>query len=46
MVQDSDGIWWLPYEIELENVTGVSIRLESVDVLDPTKGAAVVTFAD
>jgi len=47
VVVDSDGTWWLPYEIALENVTGVPITLESVDVLDATReasdGAAVVT---
>ena len=42
-VVDSDGAWWLPYEIELENVTGVPITIESVDVLDAAKGDAVVT---
>lgn len=42
-VVDSDGTWWLPYEIELENVTSVPITIESVDVLDATKGGAVVT---
>lgn len=42
-VEDSDGTWWLPYEIELENVTRVPITIESVDVLDATKGDAVVT---
>ena len=43
VVEDSDGTWWLPYEIELENVAGVPITIESVDVLDATKNAAVVT---
>lgn len=43
VVEDSDGAWWLPYEIELENVTGVPITIESVDVLDAAKGDAVVT---
>lgn len=42
-VVDSDGTWWLPYEVALENVTGVPITIESVDVLDPTRGGAVVT---
>jgi hypothetical protein len=42
-VVDSDGTWWLPYEVSLENVTGVPITIESVDVLDPTRGGAVVT---
>lgn len=37
VVVDSDGTWWLPYELELENVTGVPITLESVDVLDASK---------
>ena len=43
VVVDSDGTWWLPYEIELENVTGVPVKIESLEVLDPTKGGAVVT---
>jgi hypothetical protein len=43
VVVDSDGTWWLPYELELLNVTGVPITLESVEVLDPTEGDAVVT---
>jgi hypothetical protein len=42
VVEDSDGTWWLPYEIELVNVTGVPITLESVEVLDPAKNEAVV----
>lgn len=42
-VVDSDGTWWLPYEVALDNVTGVPITIESVDVLDPTRGGAVVT---
>ncbi|MBY0280318.1 M23 family metallopeptidase [Candidatus Binatia bacterium] len=43
VVVDGDGTWWLPYEIELVNVTSVPITLESVDVLDATKADAVVT---
>ena len=42
-VVDSDGTWWLPYEIELENVTSVPITIDSVDVLDGTKSGVVVT---
>lgn len=43
VVVDSDGTWWLPYEIELVNVTGVPITLQSVDVLDANEADAVVT---
>ena len=43
MVVDSDGTWWLPYELELANIASVPVVLESVEVLDPAKGDAVVT---
>ena len=43
VVVQSDGVWRLPYEIELVNVTDVPIAIESVEVRDPARGDAVVT---
>jgi hypothetical protein len=42
VVLQSDGVWRLPYELELVNVTDVPIAIESVEALDPSRGGAVV----
>src|SRR5690606_30878245 len=46
VVVQSDGVWRLPWELVLTNVTDVPITIESVEVLDPTRGDAVVTKLD
>jgi hypothetical protein len=42
VVVQSDGVWRLPYELELVNVTDVPITIESVEARDPARGEAVV----
>ncbi|MEW6271688.1 MAG: M23 family metallopeptidase [Thermodesulfobacteriota bacterium] len=46
VVVQSDGVWRLPYELEIANVTDVPLTIESVEVLDPARGGAVVTRID
>jgi hypothetical protein len=41
-VLQSDGVWRLPYEIELTNVTGMPMTIESLEVLDPARDDALV----
>jgi hypothetical protein len=41
-VLQSDGIWKLPYELELTNVTDAPITIESVEARDPDRDGAVV----
>jgi hypothetical protein len=42
VVLQSDGVWRLPYELELVNATNVPMTIESVEALDPARGGAVV----
>lgn len=42
VVVQSDGVWRLPYELELVNVTDVPVTIESVEVLDPARDWAMV----
>jgi hypothetical protein len=46
VVLQSDGVWRLPYEIELTNVTDVPMVIDSVAVLDPKRDDAVVVELD
>jgi hypothetical protein len=41
-VPQSDGVWRLPYELELVNVTDVPMTLESLEVRDPSAAGAVI----
>jgi Peptidase family M23 len=43
VVVQSDGIWRLPYELELVNATNAPITIESVEALDPVRGETVAT---
>src|SRR5262250_607928 len=44
-VVQSDGVWRLPYEIELTNVSDVPLAIESVEARDPDRdGAAVASL--
>src|SRR5207245_1012930 len=41
-VHQTDGLWKLPYEIELTNVTDVPMTIESVEVRAPERGDALI----
>lgn len=43
VVVQSDGVWRLPYEIELVNVTDVPMTIAAVEVLDPARDDATIT---
>lgn len=43
VVPQSDGVWRLPYELELVNVTNVPMTIESVEVRNPARDDAVLT---
>lgn len=45
-VPQSDGVWKLPYELELTNVTDAPMTIESVEARDPDRDGAVVTSLD
>src|SRR5437899_2262335 len=40
--RQTDGLWKLPYEIELTNVTDVPMTIESVEVRAPERGDALI----
>ena len=42
VVLQSDGVWRLPYELELVNVTDVPITIESVEAREQSSSGAVV----
>jgi hypothetical protein len=42
VVLQSDGVWRLPYELELVNVADVPLTVESLEASDPAHGGTVV----
>jgi Peptidase family M23 len=42
VVLQSDGVWKLPYELELVNVADVPLTVDSVEASDPGQGGKVV----
>jgi hypothetical protein len=45
VVLQSDGVWRLPYELELVNVADVPLTVESLEASDPAHGTVVASMA-